>query len=327
MQTLYPFKFKPQLYPKVWGGENLAQFYHENTEDHIGEAWLLSAIAGKESEIINGEWAGNNIAEIIEIFMDELVGEHVFEKYGTNLPILIKLLDTTEWLSIQVHPNDYWAKKIENQEFGKNELWYFLNTDNNAQIIHGLYQKADPNIVKKYLNEKKIEQIFRNINVSPHNYIYTPAGTVHALGHGLFLAEIQQSSDITYRIYDWDRPQDADNPRPLHLDKALQVIDYDAPLEDLMYQPFFADKTVNLFNGKDFVTNRIALSAGKEIIKNIELFDSFFAYLFLNGNGEISVNEHQIDFIAGDCCMIPAAFTEIQLRAYSDILALEIYIP
>lgn len=327
MQTLYPFKFKPQLFPKVWGGENLAQFYHENTEDHIGEVWLLSAIAGKESEIINGEWKGNNIAELIEIFMDELVGEHVFEKYGTNLPILIKLLDTTEWLSIQVHPNDYWAKKIENQEFGKNELWYFLNTDNNAQIIHGLSRKADPNIVKKYLNEKKIEQIFRNINVSPHSYIYTPADTVHALGPGLFLAEIQQSSDITYRIYDWDRPQDTSNPRPLHLDKALRVIDYEAPLEDLMYQPFFADKTVNLFNGKDFVTNRVVLSAGKEIIKNVELFDSFFAYLFLNGNGEISVNEHRIDFIAGDCCMIPASFTEIHLRAYSDILALEIYIP
>jgi len=113
--------------------------------------------------------------------------------------------------------------------------------------------------------------------VSPHSYIYTPAGTVHALGPGLFLAEIQQSSDITYRIYDWDRPQDSDNPRPLHLDKALQVIDYDAQLEDLLYQPFLADKTVNLFNGKDFVTNRIVLSAGKEIIKNVELFDSFFA--------------------------------------------------
>ncbi|HQP90823.1 MAG TPA: hypothetical protein PLK51_07570, partial [Bacteroidales bacterium] len=168
---------------------------------------------------------------------------------------------------------------------------------------------------------------FRNINVSPHSYIYTPAGTVHALGPGLFLAEIQQSSDITYRIYDWDRPQDIDNPRPLHIDKALQVIDYDAQLEDLLYQPFLADKTVNLFNGKDFVTNRIVLSAGKEIIKNVELFDSFFAYLFLNGNGEISVNGHQLDFIAGDCCMIPASFTEIQIRAYSDIVALEIYIP
>jgi len=113
----------------------------------------------------------------------------------------------------------------------------------------------------------------------------------------------------------------------LHLDKALQVIDYDAQLEDLLYQPFLADKTVNLFNGKDFVTNRIVLSAGKEIIKNVELFDSFFAYLFLNGNGEISVNGHQLDFIAGDCCMIPASFTEIQIRAYSDIVALEIYIP
>lgn len=327
MQTLYPFKFKPQLYPKVWGGKNLANFYHIDSDENIGEAWLFSAIAGKESEIANGEWAGNNIAEMIEIFMDDLVGEHVFDKYGTNLPILLKLLDTTEWLSIQVHPNDNWAKKLENQEFGKNELWYFLKTETNSQIIHGLSRRADPNIVRKYIKDKKIEQIFRNINVSPHSYIYTPAGTVHALGPGLFLAEIQQSSDITYRIYDWDRPQDINNPRPLHLDKALKVIDYDAPLEDLMYQPFYADKTVNLFNGKDFITNRLVLSAGKEIIKNIEVFDSFFAYLFLNGSGEIYGNGNKIDVVAGDCCMIPASFKEIHLRAYSDIQALEIYIP
>lgn len=327
MHTLYPFKFKPQFYTKVWGGKNLAEFYHIDSDENIGEVWLLSAIAGRESEIANGDWAGNNIAEMIEIFMDDLIGEHVFDKYGTNLPILLKLLDTTEWLSIQVHPNDNWAKKLENQDFGKNELWYFLKTETNSQIIHGLSRRADPDILRKYLKDKKIEQLFRNINVSPHSYIYTPAGTVHALGPGLFLAEIQQSSDITYRIYDWDRPQDINNPRPLHLDKALQVIDYDAELENLMYQPFLADKTINLFSGDNFITNRLVLSAGKEIIKNIEVFDSFFAYIFLNGSGEIYGNGHKIDVVAGDCCMIPASFSEIHIRANNDLLAIEIYLP
>jgi mannose-6-phosphate isomerase len=288
---------------------------------------LLSSIEGKESEIINGEWAGNNIVEMIEVFMDDILGEHIFYTYGDTFPLLIKLIDTSEWLSIQVHPDDNWAKKLEKQQTcGKNELWYFIKTANNAQILHGLSRLADQDIIMKYLNEKNIEGIFRNINVSPHSYIYTPAGTVHALGPGLFLAEIQQTSDITYRIYDWDRPQDPKNPRPLHLDKAFKVINYDAIPEDLQYQPIIADRTVNLFNGENFVINRIVLSSGKQIEKDIEPFDSFFVYLILNGNGKIICDTYVVEIMAGDCCLIPACFSNVIIQSDKDILALEVYI-
>ncbi len=206
MAELYPLRFEPVLKEKIWGGSALVAKYGKNGEGlrNVGESWEISAVAGNLSVVTNGFLAGNNIEEIIEVYMGDLTGEAIFDKFGNEFPLLIKLIEAREDLSVQVHPGNELARERHNA-YGKTEMWYILESQKGARIYTGF---SKPVAREEYLNALKNNTIQDLLNVEtadPGDAFFTPAGRIHAIGAGVVLAEIQQTSDITYRIYDWGR--------------------------------------------------------------------------------------------------------------------------
>ncbi len=229
MSELYPLRFEPILKEKIWGGSSLAEHYGKKAGNlkNIGESWEISAVSENLSVISNGFLAGNNIEEIIEVYMGDITGESVFEKFGNEFPLLIKLIEARDDLSVQVHPGNELAKERHNA-FGKTEMWYILQSEKNAKIYTGF---SKPVTRDSYINALKNNTVTDILNIErayPGDTFFTPAGRIHAIGAGIVLAEIQQTSDITYRIYDWDRKDNTGKSRELHTDLALEAIDFNA---------------------------------------------------------------------------------------------------
>jgi len=224
---LYPLKFTPIYKEKIWGGQKLNTILNKDipTDKKIGESWELSAVQDNISVVANGNLKGNTLQEIIEIFMSDMVGEKIYQKYGIEFPLLIKFIDASDILSVQVHPGDKIAKE-RHKAYGKNEIWYIMDTEKEAELILGFNQELDKNTFKQKLNNKELKDILHFQKIQKDEVYYIPAGRVHSIGKGTLLAEIQQTSDITYRIYDWDRTDNKGNSRELHIDLALDVIDY-----------------------------------------------------------------------------------------------------
>ena len=217
MNTLYPLKFKPLFLDKIWGGQKIKNVLGQNVGDipNCGEAWVLSGVNGHQTIVSEGFLEGNELNELAEIYMGDLLGDQVYEKYGTEFPILVKILDTNDYLSIQVHPDDELAMK-RHAGNGKTEMWYIIQADDEAELITGFKTKINKQEYLTHLNNKTLKSVLNIEKVKAGEVYYTPAGRVHALGPGMLLAEIQQTSDITYRIYDWDRIDHRGILRELH---------------------------------------------------------------------------------------------------------------
>ncbi|MDR2938388.1 MAG: class I mannose-6-phosphate isomerase [Prevotellaceae bacterium] len=315
---LYPLKFKPIFKETVWGGNRLKSLLHKNIsgDKKVGESWELSAVRGNLSVVSNGYLKGNNIEELIEVYMGELVGEKVYEQFGNEFPLLIKFLDTTETLSLQVHPDDATAAE-RHHAFGKNEMWYIVAADADAKIALGFGKDSNLGELLEHVEKNTLHEILNLENVKAGDTFYVPAGTLHAIGKNITLAEIQQTSDITYRVYDWGRNE---KNRPLHTDLAMDVIDYRAAKN---HKVEVKDKS-HLIENKYFTTNLLNLSQAAE--RNLSEHDSFIIYVCTSGEAKITAGGQAEKIAAGETLLIPAALSDVQVAPQGSVTLLEVYI-
>ncbi|OQX99093.1 MAG: mannose-6-phosphate isomerase [Bacteroidetes bacterium 4572_128] len=292
---LYPLKFKKILKNKIWGDES----------------WEISGLQENVSVVKNGFLKGNSINELIEIYMDELVGDSVYKKFGLEFPLLIKFINAEEKLSIQVHPNDKIAKE-RHQSFGKNELWYIMRAKKNAKLISGFSKEIDKKIFLENIENKTLDNILNYESVKEDDVFFIPSGRVHNIGEGILLAEIQQSSDITYRIYDFDRKDSNEKPRELHTELAKDAIDYKKYESYKTDYKIIKNKTSKIINTNYFKTN--ILYFDKKIEKNYNSIDSFIIFICLKNNFKIIYDNDKKVFIEeGETVLIPASLKNIDL--------------
>jgi len=325
MKLNYPLKFKPILKEKIWGGEKLKTLLNKDTDrSDIGESWEISDVQGDTSVVSNGELKGRSLSELISEFKEKLVGEKVYRQFGIKFPLLIKFIDAAQPLSIQLHPNDELAKKRHNS-FGKTEMWYIMQADPGSGLIVGFKKEVSKAEYLKNLENKTLTEILNFEPVKEGDVYFIPTGRVHAIKEGVLLAEIQQTSDITYRIYDWDRVDDQGNSRELHTELALDAIDY--KVQNSYKSPYIKklNDTVNIVDCQYFTTNIISFDNALEIDYSGK--DSFVIYMGVKGSAEINFNEKNSETIRkGETVLIPASLKKFSLvpDGYAEIL--EIYI-
>jgi mannose-6-phosphate isomerase len=322
---LYPLKFSPILKDKIWGGTKLKSLFNKPAEtDKLGESWELSGYEGDESVVTNGFLAGNNLTELIEIYMGELIGDTIYDEFGLSFPLLFKLIDANENLSIQVHPNDEVAAKRHNS-FGKTEMWYVVDADPGSELIIGFTDECSRETYLKAMAEDRVEDLLHKVKVSKGDVFFIPAGRVHAIGKGVVVAEIQQSSDITYRIYDYKRKDDNGNERELHTEEALDVINFEASKQPkTIYTPLL-NETTPLITCDYFTTNLLRFD--KQIDRQYAKIDSFVAYMCLEGNFTIEFEGNITEVSKGDTILIPASIDELTLLTDGEVTMLEVYVP
>jgi mannose-6-phosphate isomerase len=317
---LYPLQFNPILKERIWGGTKLKTELHKPiTSDITGESWELSTVEGDISVIANGDYQGKPLTEIINEFPNELLGTEVHKNFGKQFPLLFKYLDAREDLSIQVHPNDELAKQRHNS-FGKTEMWYVMQADEGSSLIVGFKEKSNAKEYVEHLEDKTLFSILDTVAVNPGDVFFLETGTVHAIGAGLVVAEIQQTSDITYRIYDFDRKDANGNTRELHIDLALDAINYDKVEAKKNYSK--SENTSNaMVDCKYFTTNFIPLDGNMAFQKN---GSSFTVFMCTEGSFEIDIDGKNYTYKKGDTVLIPAAITNFSLNGKASVL--EIYI-
>jgi len=301
---------------KIWGGQRLKTLLNHDFSPlpNCGEAWLISGIEGYNSIVSNGFLANNELNELVEIYMDELVGETVFEKFGNEFPLLVKLLDANEWLSIQVHPNDEIAK-ARGLSGGKTEMWYIIHAEPDAQLITGFRERISKFELQQLIQQKRIQEVLNYESVQTGDVFYMPAGRIHSLGPGIVLAEIQQSSDTTYRIYDWDRVDENGQSRQLHLDEALDAIDFNLYAEYKTKYTLIPNKTSHLVRSPYFTTN--LLSINRTIEKDFGYIDSFVILLAVEGEVQIGDVTGVYSLRAGEAMLLPAVTERVVFKLIS----------
>ncbi len=321
---LYPLKFSPILKDKIWGGKKLkTKFAKSANSDQLGESWELSGYEGDESVVSNGFLAGNNLSELIEVYMGELIGDKIYEQYGLSFPLLFKLIDANENLSIQVHPGDEVAAERHNS-YGKTEMWYVVDADKDAELIIGFNEDCTPEMYLEALQMGKVENLLQKVPVTKGDVFFIPAGLVHAIGKGVVVAEIQQSSDITYRIFDYKRTDNEGNERELHTDQALGVINFSASKEPkTVYQPKL-NEICNLVDCEYFSTNLLKFDTA--LTRNYGTLDTFVAYMCLEGSMIIEFEDEKTIVNQGDTVLVPACINELGLVPESQVTLLEVYI-
>lgn len=317
--TAYPLLFNPILKDRIWGGNKLATLEKKLTSETTGESWELSMVEDNLSVVANGKYENQTIESLIEAFAYDILGNSIIKKFGTQFPLLFKFLDAKSDLSIQLHPNDELAKKRHNS-FGKTEMWYVMQADENARIILGFKEDSSPKEYLQHLDKKTLPSILKEYKVKKGDVFFIETGTIHAIGAGILLAEIQQTSDITYRVYDWDRVDENGNSRELHVDLALEAINYKKQNSKVLH-----DKSANtenlLVNCDFFTTNLIPLEGSMHINKSNELF---YVYICTEGSFEVEFQEQFLKFKKGDTILIPAVMQNYVLRGEATLL--EIFI-
>lgn len=315
----YPLLFKPILKDRIWGGDKLASLGKNIKSHNTGESWELSMVDGDLSVVENGFYKNDTIQFLIENYPNEVLGESILNKFGTQFPLLFKFLDAKSDLSIQLHPNDDLAKKRHNS-FGKTEMWYIMQADQDARIILGFKENSSAEEYLSHLKNKTLPSILKEYKVKKGDVFFIETGTIHAIGAGILLAEIQQTSDITYRVYDWDRVDEYGKSRELHVDFALEAINYSKKESQIVHQ-----KNVNqenlLVNCDFFTTNLIPLNGRVSIKKENDLF---YVYICTEGDFDIEFGSQVLSFKAGDTVLIPAKMESFELRGNATLL--EIFI-
>ncbi|MFK8284170.1 type I phosphomannose isomerase catalytic subunit [Capnocytophaga canis] len=318
---MYPIKFKPILKERLWGGTKLKTLFNKPIETDItGESWEVSAVKGDISVVANGEFKDKSLQELIDLYPNELLGKHVYERFGTDFPILIKFIDAREDLSIQVHPNDDLAKKRHNS-FGKTEMWYVMQADPGAKLIVGFNKDVTKEEYQKHLTEGTLTDIMNYEEVSEGDTFFINTGKVHAIGGGIIIAEIQQTSDITYRVYDFNRKDKNGNLRELHTELALEAIDYQKK-DDFKVSYSKSENTTNkMVDCPYFITHYLSLSQDFE--KKIGAEDSFHIYMCVKGSGIVSDGKTELSINQGETVLFPAVCDTLQVKT-SGIELLEV---
>jgi mannose-6-phosphate isomerase len=319
------YKFEPILKEIIWGGDEICRFKDlKPGRNGIGESWEVSQVAGNVSIVANGDWKGKSLEELIEAYGEKLLGEKALKRFGKTFPLLIKFIDARDSLSIQVHPDDELAKKRHNS-FGKTEMWYIIDAAPDAFLYSGFARSITPDQYVQSLEDDTFVNYLQKHEVKSGDVFFLPAGRVHAIGAGCFIAEIQQTSNITYRIYDYNRKDAQGNPRELHTELAKDAIDYQVYTDyKLSYQA--GQKDVEpLVSCPYFTTNLIEAKAGKEISRTQE--DTFSIYICLKGKVILTdAKGYSVELKQGETVLIPAENTETTLQMEEDSQLLETYI-
>ena len=322
---MYPLKFEPILKSIIWGGEDICKFKGIKPElKGIGESWEVSDVSGDVSVVSNGELKGKCLSELIEIYREKLLGKSVIERFGTTFPLLIKFIDAKQALSIQVHPDDELAKKRHNS-FGKTEMWYVVKAADGACLYSGFSKEITPEQYVQSLEDDSFMNYLQKHDVKAGDVFFLPAGRVHAIGAGCFIAEIQQTSNITYRIYDYNRTDADGNSRELHTELAKDAIDYKVyPDYKLAYQP--GKEVQELVECPYFTTNLIEGKKG-DIVHSTHK-DTFAIYICLQGKLKLTDNRsHSIELKQGETVLIPAENSRlVTLALQEDAKLLETFI-
>lgn len=320
---MYPIKFNPILKERLWGGTKLKTLFNKPIETDItGESWEVSAVKGDISVVANGDFTGKSLQELIDLYPNELLGKHVYEKFGADFPILIKFIDAREDLSIQVHPNDELAKKRHNS-FGKTEMWYVMQADEGAELIVGFNKDVSKEEYQQLLDNEQLTEIMNYEKVTEGDTFFINTGKVHAIGGGIIIAEIQQTSDITYRVYDFNRKDKNGNLRELHTEQALDAIDYQKKDDFKVTYSKSNNYTNEMVNCPYFITNYLKLTENFE--KEIGSQDSFHIYMCVKGSGVISDGKTELTVNQGETVLFPASCGKLQVKT-SQMELLEVYL-
>ena len=312
--ALYPLKFEPIFKYRMWGGNKLKSELHKVYEgDCIGESWEISDVEHDESIVASGNLKGKSLKELISTYKDDFLGKKVYEQFGEKFPLLIKFIDAKTPLSIQVHPGNEIAKQRHNS-FGKNEMWYIMKADKDAEIIVGFENDTDKDMYQTHLEKGKVLELIHHENVTKGDTYYIPTGRIHAIGAGVLLAEIQQTSDITYRVYDYDRVDaSTGEKRELHNDLALDVIDFKR--QDSYKTNYVSElnQSNQLVHSPYFKTNFLPING--EIVKDYSTLDSFVILMCVSGEATLTTNKASYTIALGETILIPATITSVKIEA------------
>lgn len=320
-KPLYPLKFYPILKDKIWGGQKLRSFNKVSDLPNIGESWEISDVEGDTSIVSHGELKDRSLKQLIHDYKGLLVGEKNYKIFGDKFPLLIKYIDAKQDLSIQLHPNDELAAKRHNS-FGKTEMWYVMQADDDANLIVGFNERVTSEIYLKHLEEKALTEILNFDKVKEGDTYFIEVGRVHAIGAGVMLAEIQQTSDVTYRLYDWDRVDDKGNSRELHTELALDAIDFN------MSNDFRKEYSKTINQSNDMVSCQYFKTSFLPVVGEVKRHndkDSFFIYMCVDGEAKVTVNDFETTIKQGETVLIPACVKDYEIHANKAKL-LEVYV-
>ncbi|MHC1734004.1 MAG: type I phosphomannose isomerase catalytic subunit [Bacteroidales bacterium] len=326
MKPLYPIRFRPVLKETMWGGSALKERFRKKAAAGalIGESWEITGMTDDSSTVANGYLKGNTLEEIAEVYMDELLGESVYDRFGIEFPLLIKIIDANDRLSIQVHPDDRLAEE-RHHAWGKTEMWYIIDAKPGAVIYTGFRKKITKEEYLERLAAKTLEEIINATPVKTGDAFFIPAGMVHAIGEGVLLAEIQQTSDVTYRIFDWDRTDASGQPREMHTSLALDAINFSLDTTNLIRKEPELNKTVLLAESQYFHTSVIRFDS--PIIKDYSLTDSFIIYICTESMAVIECFGHREELRAGETLLIPASAESVIIIPQGTATLLEVFVP
>ncbi len=321
-KNLYPIKFTPILKDKIWGGQKLKTLLNKQSDlPNIGESWEISDVEGDTSIVSNGSLKGKSLKHLLEAYKSDLLGNKNYEVFGDKFPLLIKFIDAKEDLSIQLHPNDDLAAKRHNS-FGKTEMWYVFQADEDSNLIVGFNQPVTPEKYLEHLENKTLTEILNFDKVKTGDTYFIEVGRVHAIGAGVMVAEIQQTSDITYRVYDWDRVDDEGNERELHNDLAIDAIDFDMPDNFRVTYSKEENQSNEMVSCPYFNTSYLKVNTTLERVNDK---DSFFIYMCVDGEAKITANGVSETIKKGETLLLPAAIKSYNITSESATL-LEVYV-
>jgi mannose-6-phosphate isomerase len=323
---LYPLKFQPQFYEKIWGGQKISTFLGKDFTPlaNCGESWEISGIEGCASVVENGFLAENELPELVEIYMGDLVGDSVYDRFGLGFPLLIKFIDAAETLSVQVHPNDTLAQQLFHEN-GKSEMWYVLDAEPGAGLYVGFQKGVTPADYDKAIAAGTVAQLLQFEPAHKGDLFFIPAGTVHAIGKGVLLAEIQQASDLTFRIFDWNRTDDNGKPRLLHLKEARKALDFSPHTSYKINCRPELNSSCKVLRESCFNVN--LLTFDKPVQKNYTTIDSFVIYLCTEGHFHLFGDNIEDTLEAGETLLVPAEIAELNLvPCHHAATVLELYL-
>ena len=320
---MQPIKFNPLLKSTLWGGNKIIPFKHlDSNQENVGESWEISGVPNNETIVSDGQFKGQKLNNVVATLKDKLVGTANYKRFGNEFPLLIKFIDARQDLSIQVHPTDEIAKQ-QGKERGKTEMWYIMDSDADAKLYSGLKMQITPEQYKEMVENDTICDALAQYEVKADDCFFLPAGRIHAIGTGCFLAEIQQTSDVTYRIYDFKRKDKDGNYRQLHTQEASECINYNVEKD---YRTEYTPKKnegVNLVNCPYF--NTAVYDLDEPMTLDYSELDSFVILIGIKGEGTIKDNEgNKTSLKVGETILIPA--TTQSLKVEGTVKFLETYV-
>lgn len=326
---LYPFEFEPIFKRTIWGGNRLSRFKHLSQPAFgVGESWEISQVEGDVSVLANGPMKGTTLSQLLEQFPEEILGKKVYARFGTHFPLLFKFIDAKRDLSVQVHPDDAMAKKYHGpQASGKTEMWYVIEAEPYAALIAGFSRNLSNVEYQLRMKQNRIEEVLRRFKVQAGDAFFIPPGLVHSIGGGILLLEIQQTSDLTYRMYDYNRVDAEGKKRELHTDLAAEALDYSYHPEVKLNYALSSENEADLMHCEHFNTNVLCLQAGQSMRRDKSAEDSFVVYNCVQGSVRLSCAMSSMEPIVmcqGKSVLVPAALAgNILLEADSEAILVE----